>query len=320
MSRILTKSFNLELGKTRTNGSFVELDINATQKSSNNSSVKDYILLMKPRVMALVVFTSFSGLWLAPGVIHPFIACIAMLCITLGAGSSAAINMWYDRDIDAIMKRTQNRPLVTGVIEPQDALAFGVVVAFFSVFLMGLCVNLLSALLLLITILYYVFIYTMWLKRSTMQNIVIGGVAGALPPMIGWATVTNGVSLGSFSLFMIILTWTPPHSWALAIFRSEDYKNCGVPMMPVVKGNYYTKKQILTYSIIMFITTFMPFFLGISSHVYLVTAFILGLIFLYYAVSLFSDKDNKQAKKLFAYSIFYLFSIFLTLDFFRNYS
>ncbi len=296
-----------------------KLEMNTSQKRSN-SSVMDYIMLMKPRVMALVVFTSFSGLWLASGVIHPFIASIAMLCITLGAGSSAAINMWYDRDIDAIMKRTQNRPLVTGVIEPRDALAFGVVVAFFSVFLMGLCVNLLSALLLLITILYYVFIYTMWLKRSTMQNIVIGGVAGALPPMIGWATVTNEISLGSFSLFMIILTWTPPHSWALAIFRSEDYKNCGVPMMPVVKGDYYTKKQILAYSIIMFITTFMPFCLGISNHLYLLTTFILGLIFLYYAVSLFRDKDNKQAKKLFAYSIFYLFSIFLTLDFFRNYS
>jgi protoheme IX farnesyltransferase len=282
--------------------------------SKNNSTVKDYVSLMKPRVMILVVFTSFSGLWLASSPIHPFIACIAMLCIMLGAGSSAVINMWYDRDIDAIMQRTQNRPLVTGAIDPKDALAFGVVLAFFSVFLMGLCVNLLSALLLLITILYYVFIYTMLLKRSTMQNIVIGGVAGALPPMIGWATVTNEISLTSFSLFMIILTWTPPHSWALAIFRSADYKNCGVPMMPVVKGEYYTKKQILIYSIIMFITSFMPFFLGISSITYLAIAFILGLIFLYYAIMMFRDKDNKQAKKLFAYSIFYLFVIFLTLD------
>ncbi len=288
--------------------------ISCNYVNSNNSSVMDYISLMKPRVMVLVVFTGFSGLWLAPSHIHPFIACMAMLCITLGAGSSAAINMWYDRDIDAIMKRTQKRPIIVGTIKADDALAFGIVVGFFSVFLMGLCVNFLSALLLLTTILYYIFIYTIWLKRSTIQNIVIGGVAGALPPMIGWAAVTNDISLGSFSLFLIILTWTPPHSWALALFRSEDYKNCAIPMMPVVKGDYYTKKQILIYSIIMFVTSFMPFFLRVSNYIYLVISSILGLIFLYYAISLFADKENKQAKKLFAYSIFYLFMIFLTLD------
>jgi protoheme IX farnesyltransferase len=288
-----------------------------TKSYSTNSSVMDYIMLMKPRVMTLVVFTSFSGLWLAPGHIHPFIACIAMICITLGAGSSAAINMWYDRDIDAIMKRTQNRPLVTKTIEPEDALAFGVVMAFFSVFLMGLCVNLLSALLLLFTILYYVIIYTMWLKRTTMQNIVIGGVAGALPPVIGWAAATNSISLASISLFLIIFTWTPPHSWALALFRSSDYKACNIPMMPVVKGAYYTKKQVLIYSIIMFFTSLTPFFLQISTITYLVIAIILGIIFLYCSIAMFNDKNNKQSKRLFAYSIFYLSAIFLALDLFK---
>ncbi|MCC8417759.1 MAG: heme o synthase [Rickettsia endosymbiont of Bryobia graminum] len=282
--------------------------------SLNNSSVRDYISLMKPRVMSLVVFTSFSGLWLAPNHIHPFLAFIAMLCITIGAGSSAAINMWYDRDIDAIMKRTQKRPIIIKAIRPDDALAFGIVTAFFSIFLMGLCINLLSAFLLLVTILYYIFIYTIWLKRSTMQNIVIGGVAGALPPMIGWAAVTNDISLSSFSLFMIILMWTPPHSWALALFRNEDYKNCNVPMMPVVKGEIYTKKYIVFYSIIMFATSFMPYFCGIGNYIYLAINTILGILFLYYAISLFKDKDNKQAKKLFAYSIFYLFTLFLVLD------
>ncbi|KAJ6644818.1 Protoheme IX farnesyltransferase [Pseudolycoriella hygida] len=253
--------------------------------TTHNSSVKDYLALMKPRVMLLVVFTSFSGMWLAPLSIHPFIACIAMLCITLGAGSSAAVNMWYDRDIDAIMKRTQNRPLVTKSIKPEDALAFGIIMAFFSVLLMGLCVNLLSR------------------------------VAGALPPVIGWATVTADISLASLSLFLIILTWTPPHSWALALFRLEDYKNCNVPMMPVIKGESYTKKQMVIYSIIMFITSFFPYFFKIANILYLMIALILGIIFLYYVVSLFKDQNNKQAKKLFAYSIFYLFSIFLALDF-----
>lgn len=292
---------------------------NNVRACNYNSSVMNYIALMKPRVMLLVIFTSFSGLWLAEGHIHPFIAFMAMLCITLGAGSSAAINMWYDRDIDAIMKRTQNRPLVTKVIDPSDALAFGVILAFLSVFLMALCVNLLSSLLLLITILYYVFIYTIWLKRSTVQNIVIGGVAGALPPMIGWAAVTNNISFSSFSLFLIILTWTPPHSWALALFRSEDYRNCNVPMMPVIKGEIYTKRLIIIYSLIMFGTSLIPYYGGMAGLIYFIVAFILGIIFLYYAVSLLNDQSNKLAKKLFAYSIFYLFVIFLTLDLGRIY-
>lgn len=289
--------------------------------SGDNSSVKDYIKLMKPRVMSLVVFTSFSGMWLAPGIIHPFIGFVAMLCITLGAGSSAAINMWYDRDIDAVMVRTQQRPIITGRVQPDEALSFGIIMAFFSVFFMAFCINLLAAGLLLFTILYYVLIYTIWLKRSSIQNIVVGGVAGALPPMIGWAAVTNEISFQSIILFLIIFTWTPPHSWALALFRLEDYKKCGVPMMPVIKGEYYTKKQIVIYSIIMVAVSLMPYYLGMSNAIYLVITLILGIIFLYYVACLFKDKpcnknsrDIKGAKNLFIYSIFYLFVIFLALD------
>lgn len=287
-----------------------------TKDNHNNNTVKDYIALMKPRVMSLVIFTGFSGLWLAPASIHPFIGFIAVLCIALGAGSAGTINMWYDRDIDRLMKRTQKRPLITGVIEADEALSFGIITGFFSVFFMALCVNFLAAALLLFTICYYIFIYTMWLKRSTVQNIVIGGVAGALPPMIGWAAVSNEISLGSFILFLIIFIWTPPHSWALALFCNEDYKNCNVPMMPVVKGAYYTKKQVFIYSIALFITSLVPFFIKISNFTYLVIAGILGIIFLYYSISLFRDTaDHKQAKRLFAYSIFYLFAVFLALDF-----
>jgi len=292
--------------------------------SGNNSSVKDYIKLMKPRVMSLVVFTSFSGMWLAPGIIHPFIGFVAMLCITLGAGSSAAINMWYDRDIDAVMTRTRQRPIITGRVLPDEALSFGIIMAFFSVFFMAFCINMLAAGLLLFTILYYVIIYTIWLKRSSIQNIVVGGVAGALPPMIGWAAVTNEISFQSIILFLIIFTWTPPHSWALALFRLEDYKKCGVPMMPVIKGEYYTKKQIVIYSIIMVVVSLMPYYLGMSDAIYLVITLILDTIFLYYVASLFKDKpfnknseNIKGAKNLFIYSIFYLFVVFLALDIYK---
>ncbi|XVN41154.1 MAG: heme o synthase [Rickettsia endosymbiont of Argas persicus] len=290
--------------------------INLDNINHSSSTVKDYILLMKPRVMSLVVFTGFSGIWLAPSKVHPLISIIALICIAIGAGSAGAINMWYDRDIDALMKRTQKRPIIRGVIEPDEALSFGLTTAFFSVFFMALCVNLLSAFLLLFTIFYYICIYTMWLKRSSVQNIVIGGVAGAFPPVIGYAAVNNNISIQSFVLFLIIFVWTPPHSWALALFCNEDYKNSQVPMMPAIKGTLYTKKQILIYSILLFVTSLMPFFIGMSSYIYLIIAGILGLIFLYYSVTLFYDSsNNKQAKRFFAYSIFYLFLIFVLLDF-----
>lgn len=288
--------------------------INLDKINYSQSTVKDYILLMKPRVMSLVIFTGFVGMWLAPYSVHPFIAGIAVVCIALGAGSAGAINMWYDRDIDSLMKRTQKRPIVRGAIEPDEALSFGLITGFFAVFFMALCVNLLASFLLLFTIFYYICIYTIWLKRCSIQNIVIGGVSGALPPVIGYAAVSNTISLESIILFLIIFIWTPPHSWALALFCNDDYKNCKVPMMPAVKGNLYTKKQILIYSILLFIVSLMPFFIGMNNFIYLITSGILGLVFLYYAGSLFYDTpDNKQAKRFFAYSIFYLFFIFLLL-------
>lgn len=281
-------------------------------------SVKDYFMLMKPRVMSLVVFTAISGMILAPGNIHPLIAFVSILCITIGAGSAAAINMWYDRDIDAIMKRTQKRPVVTGAVKADEALAFGIITGTMAVIMMAVSVNIISAALLAFTILYYIYIYTIWLKRTSVQNVVIGGVSGALPPIIGWASVTGNISWQAFSLFAIIFIWTPPHSWALALYRSDDYKNCNVPMMPVIKGVLYTKKQIMFYSILMFFISLWPYFLNISSHLYLITAIISGLIFLYYAVNLFADTEqNHVAKKLFWYSIFYLFIIFFSLISFK---
>ena len=281
--------------------------------SAAGSSAQDYIMLMKPRVMSLVVFTAFCGLWLAPGNIHPIIAFAAILFITLVAGSAAAINMWYDRDIDIIMERTKKRPIVKGLIEADEALPFGVITGIISVLLMALCVNIVSAILLAVTILYYIFIYTIWLKRRSVQNVVIGGAAGALPPMIGWAAVTNDISLQSFILFAIIFIWTPPHSWALALFRLQDYRNCNVPMMPVVKGELYTKKQILIYSIIMAATVTAPYFLSMANILYLIISSVMSVLFLYYAVMLFKDNDGIKAKKLFFFSIFYLFVIFLSL-------
>lgn len=281
--------------------------------------IKAYIMLMKPRVMSLVVFTAFCGMFLAPSTIHPLLGFVAILCITIGAGSSAAINMWYDRDIDAIMQRTQKRPIVTGLIQPEEALSFGIITGVLSVIIMAVAVNILSAFLLALTILYYVYIYTIWLKRSSIQNVVIGGAAGALPPMIGWASVTGDISWQSFSLFAIIFTWTPPHSWALALFRFEDYKNCNVPMMPIIKGKDYTVKQILFYSLIMFVTSLLPYYLAISNIYYLLIALIVGIVFIYYAVNLFFAGKNidQAAKKLFWYSISYLFVIFLSLAIFK---
>ena len=275
--------------------------------------VSDYVSLMKPRVMFLVVFTALCGLLLAPGNIHPVIAITAIICITTGSGSAASINMWYDRDIDAVMKRTQRRPIVRGVIDPDEALSFGIVTGILSVLMMALCVNILSAGLLALTILYYIFVYTIWLKRRSMQNVVIGGVAGALPPMIGWAAVTGDISLESLTLFMIIFTWTPPHSWALALFRVDDYQNCNIPMMPVVKGSNYTKIQIVFYTILLLISSVLPYFLGFGNLLYLIISSLLGVMFLYRVFLLFGQDEQIMAKKLFFFSIYYLFLVFLLL-------
>jgi len=278
-----------------------------------NLRVVEYALLLKPRVMSLVVFTAWAGMMMAPGTIDPVTALIAILCIAVAAGASAAINMWYDRDIDVIMTRTQNRPLPAGALEPLEALGFGVFLSVASVAVMAIFVNIAAAGWLMTTIAYYVFIYTIWLKRRTPQNIVIGGAAGAFPPMIGWIAVTGGAEPNAWILFMIIFLWTPPHTWALALFRSGDYEAAGVPMMPVVVGHKKTAIQMLVYTVVLVPVTLLPTFLGISGRVYMTAAIVLGIGFLRQAIIVLKDDDIKKARKMFFFSIFYLFMIFVFL-------
>ena len=275
--------------------------------------VVDYIALLKPRVMSLVVFTGFAGLFLAPGSIHPVIGAVAVLCIAVGAGASGAINMWYDRDIDAVMTRTAERPVPQGRIEPGAALAFGVALAAWSVMVMGVAVDWTAAALLAFTITFYVFIYTMWLKRRTPQNIVIGGAAGAFPPMVGWAAVTGDISLSSIVLFAIIFMWTPPHFWALALYRRGDYEKAGVPMMPVVAGERETKRQILLYSLLLAPLGMAPTFIGMSSWFYGGFAGLLGLVFVGFALAVYREEGDSYARRTFAFSILYLFLLFASL-------
>lgn len=273
----------------------------------------DYIALLKPRVMSLSIFTAICGILMAPGHIHPFLGFITVLCISIGAGASGCLNMWYDRDIDAIMKRTKDRPLPAGRIAPDNALAFGMVLSGASVMILGIAVSWLSAVLLAFTIFFYVVIYTIWLKRSTPQNIVIGGAAGALPPVIGWAAVTGSVGIEAWILFLIIFLWTPPHFWALSLHRHDDYFKAKIPIMPVVAGESSTKKQILVYSILTVLSTVSPYFIGMGSVVYLSFALVLGAIFLFLAIQLYRCDGTKKAMRLFGYSITYLFLIFLGL-------
>lgn len=277
---------------------------------SKGAEVRDYIRLLKPRVMSLVVFSGFAGLVLAPGDLHPVLAAVAVLCIAVGSGAAGAINMWYDRDIDAVMTRTRGRPIPRGRIAADDALAFGTVLAAGSVFLMALAVNFMAAGILAAAILFYVFIYTMWLKRSTPQNIVIGGAAGAFPPMIGWAAVTGGISVESLVLFSLIFFWTPPHFWALALYRRGDYAEAGVPMLPVVAGVRVTKLQMLTYTILLLPLAIAPYWLGIAGPLYGAAAAVLGALFTLSAVAVWFDTTDKSAKRMFGYSIFYLFALF----------
>jgi protoheme IX farnesyltransferase len=277
------------------------------------AQVRDYIQLLKPRVMSLVVFTAVAGLVAAPGSLHPFLAAVAILCITVGAGAAGAINMWYDRDIDALMTRTRGRPLPMGRVPPEEALAFGVVLSLFSVGLMAIAVNYAAAALLAGTIFFYVFIYTLWLKRRTPQNIVIGGAAGAFPPMIGWAAVTGDVSFASIALFAIIFFWTPPHFWALALFKTGDYHKAGIPMLPNVAGRAATKRQMLLYTVLLFPIGLAPWLLGVAGVVYAGAAAVLGGLFLISAIAVLREGDeakDKAAKRMFGYSIFYLFAIF----------
>ncbi|HEV2676567.1 MAG TPA: heme o synthase [Aliidongia sp.] len=277
------------------------------------AGVGDYWALLKPRVMSLVVFTGFAGLWLAPGHIHPVLAAVAILCIAVGAGASAAINMWYDRDIDAIMTRTIGRPLPAGRMQPNEALAFGVILASGSVLIMGLAINAAAGALLAGTIGFYVFIYTMWLKRRTPQNIVIGGAAGAFPPMVGWTAVTGDIGLPSLVLFALIFFWTPPHFWALALFRSGDYQKAGVPMMPVVAGPRETKKQMLIYTLVLWPIAVAPYVMGIAGAVYGALAAVLSVCFTAFSVLVWFDPTDKWPKRMFAFSILYLTLLFAIL-------
>jgi len=285
----------------------------ATKIATAKPRAVEYALLLKPRVMSLVVFTAWVGLMMAPGSIAPLTGALAVLFIAIAAGAAGAINMWYDRDIDIIMDRTRNRPLPAGRLDPLEALGFGAFLAVASVAGMGIFVNVASAGWLMVTILYYVFIYTIWLKRRTPQNIVIGGAAGAFPPMIGWIAVSGGFEPNAAILFLIIFMWTPPHTWALALFRSGDYERAGVPMMPVVVGPHKTKVQMLIYTLFLVPVTLLPTFTGMSGRVYGVAALALGVAFIRHAVIVLKSDDDRDARKMFFFSIFYLFLIFLFL-------
>ncbi len=283
---------------------------------ATESSVGDFVQLLKPRVMSLVVFTGVVGLVIAPGSLHPLLAVIAILCIAIGSGAAGAINMWYDRDIDAIMDRTAKRPIPAGRVAPNDALVFGGLLALLSVGLLGLTTNWVAAGLLASAILFYVFIYTVWLKRRTPQNIVIGGAAGAFPPLIGWASVTGDVAAMPLILFAIIFFWTPPHFWALALFRSGDYGRAGIPMLPVVAGRRATKAQMLLYTVVLLPLTVSPYFFGATGLVYAGGAVLLGVLFIASAIGVWREPDaagDRRARKMFGFSILYLFLLFALL-------
>jgi protoheme IX farnesyltransferase len=276
---------------------------------------RDFVALTKPRVMTLVVFTGLCGLLAAPGHIHPILAFTAILCIAIGAGAAAALNQWYEADIDAKMKRTANRPLPAGRMDRQSALHFGVGLSFFSVILIGMATNWLAAAVLAVSILFYVFVYTIWLKPRTAQNIVIGGAAGAFPPVIGWAAVTGDISALPIALFMLIFFWTPPHFWALALFVKTDYAAAGIPMLPVVSGEVVTRRQIWGYTAIMAIAAMAPVLLQLTGLVYGVTALLGTSLFAVFAFQVYRRRESDPARmrperRLFKYSIVYLFLLF----------
>ena len=279
--------------------------------------VRDYVDLLKPRVMSLVVFSGLIGLVIAPGAIHPFTAALAVLAIALGSGAAGCINMWYERDIDAMMKRTAKRPIPAGRVAPDDALGFGVLLSIFSVALMALATNLVAAALLAAAILFYVFIYTIGLKRRTPQNIVIGGAAGAFPPMIGWAAVTGDVSPISLALFGLIFLWTPPHFWALALYRCDDYRNAGVPMLPVVAGARETKRQMLAYTVALLPVSLVPTLMGTVGWLYGTIAVLLTVRFIGHALAVLRAPDDATghgaARRMFRFSLLYLALIFAAL-------
>jgi protoheme IX farnesyltransferase len=282
----------------------------------NLATVGDYFALLKPRVMSLVLFTGIAGLMLAPGHIHIATALTALLAIAVGAGASGALNMAYDADIDRLMSRTRSRPVPRGAISAGDAAAFGMTLAIGAVTVMGLFVNLVAAALLAFTIVFYVVVYTAWLKRSTPQNIVIGGLAGALPPAIGWAAVTSGLAIEPLVLVAIIFLWTPPHFWALSLYRAGDYARAGVPMLPVVKGKAETRRQIVIYTALVVLSGFLPVVLGFAGPVYLAANVAIGGWFAIGSVRVALERDEERepnARRLFGISILYLFALFAAL-------
>ncbi len=287
------------------------------QPRISEATPRDYFDLLKPRVMSLVVFTALVGLLVAPGAINPALGAIAILAIAVGAGASGALNMWYDADIDAVMTRTAKRPVPAGRVEAGEALVFGIVLSVLSVMTLGLVTNWVAGGLLAFTIFFYAVIYTMWLKRSTPQNIVIGGAAGAFPPMIGWAAVTGSVSLESVVLFMIIFLWTPPHFWALALFKLRDYDMAGVPMLPNVAGERHTKVQMVIYSVLLAVFAVLPWPMGFAGPAYGIVAILLGANFVRHSIAVWNMADGDAtmvpAKKMFRYSLTYLFAIFAVL-------
>jgi heme o synthase len=279
----------------------------------SGAGVAEYVEILKPRVMSLVVFTGLVGLIVAPGHIHPVLGVVAVLCIAVGAGAAGAINMWYDRDIDALMRRTARRPLPAGRMLPGEALGFGAVLGVGAVLVMGLAANWVAAELLALTIGFYVFIYTIWLKRRTPQNIVIGGAAGAFPPIIGWAAATGDIGWGALSLFAIIFFWTPPHFWALSLYQAGDYEAAGVPMLPVISGKRETKRQMLLYSLVLWPAAAAPWLFGVAGGLYAAGALLLSAVFTGSSIQVWRDKGERSARRMFALSLLYLFLIFSLL-------
>lgn len=283
-----------------------------TGPASHTAEAGDFFALLKPRVMSLVVFTALVGMVAAPGTMHPVLALASIVLIAIGAGASGALNMWYDADIDAEMDRTASRPIPAGKLTPGDALGFGLALSISSVVLLGLIANVTAAALLALTIFFYAVVYTMWLKRRTPQNIVIGGAAGAFPPMIGWAAATDSVTIESIVLFGIIFLWTPPHFWSLSLFIQKDYAKVGVPMLPVVAGETETRKQIVLYSLLMVPCGIAPFLMGFAGPIFGAVSITLGAVFLLLAFKVWRGQLGAD-KKLFLFSIFYLFTVFAAL-------
>jgi protoheme IX farnesyltransferase len=289
----------------------------SSDAKASTATVRDYVDLLKPRVMSLVVFTALVGLVIAPAPIHPFAAALAVLAVALGSGAAGCINMWYERDLDALMARTASRPLPQGRVAPDDALGLGVLLSIFSLLLMAVATNYVAMALLAAAILFYVFVYTIWLKRRTPQNIVIGGAAGAFPPMIGWAAATGDVSTVGVALFLVIFLWTPPHFWALSLYRSEDYRRAGVPMLPVVAGPRETKRQMLIYTLLLVPVSMVPTLMGAVGWLYGSVALLLGVGFIGHAVLVWRSADDASAhpaaRRMFFFSLLYLAVLFAAL-------